>query len=117
MNGPPDSSGKLVWQELLSPKEITEWAKSRKQPRKLWRVGGVSQAGVYRFIMPEDRSCYVGVAGHFGERLHDHICPRISQQSEDDAEKMYGWSVRGAIQNSLGQCYLQCLTIEGAINV
>jgi hypothetical protein len=32
-------------------------------------------------------------------------------------EKVYGCSVRGAIQNSLGQCYLQRLTIEGAVKI
>ena len=117
MNASSPSNGNLVWHELLSPDEMEEWAASRKQPRKLWRVDGVSQPGVYRFIFPGDKSCYVGVAGHFGERLHDHICPRISQQSEDNTETMYGWSVRGAIQNSLGQYYLQRLTIEGAVNI
>jgi hypothetical protein len=107
----------LDWRELLSSKEIAEWAKSRKQPRKLWRVRGNSQPGVYRFVFPEDRSCYIGVAGHFGARLHDHICPRINQKSEESEKTKSGWSVRGAIKDSLGKCYLQYLTIEGAINL
>jgi len=117
MSGPSQSNGQLVWKELLSPEEIEEWAASRKQPRKLWRVNGVSQSCVYRFVFPEDRSCYIGIAGHLGTRLHDHICPRINQQSEDSAKNVPGWSVRGAIQNSLGKCYLQYLTIEGAVKI
>src|ERR1035441_8019767 len=107
----------LVWREILSSREIAEWAKSRKQPRKLWRIDGVSWPGVYRFVFPEDRSCYIGIANHFGTRLHDHICPRINQTSEDSAKNVSGWSVRGAIQNSLGKCYLEYLIIEGAINM
>jgi hypothetical protein len=87
MNKPPQSNGKLVWQECLSPEEIAEWTKSKKQPRKFWRDGGVSHAGVYRFIFPEDKSCYIGVAGHFGRRLRDHICLRISQNSEGPTKK------------------------------
>jgi len=117
MSGPPQSNGKLVWQELLSAKEIEEWATSRKQPRKLWRTDGNSQSGVYRFIFPDDQSCYIGVAGHFGTRLRDHICPRGGQQSKGSKKVVSGWSVRGAIQNSLGKCYLQYLTIEGAVEV
>jgi hypothetical protein len=116
MNG-PSQSGQLVWLELLSPKEIEDWAVSRKQPRKLWRVGGISRPGVYRFVFPEDRSCYIGVAGHFGTRLRDHICARINQDSEGYTKVGYGWSVRGAIQNSLGQCYLQQLRIQGAVRI
>lgn len=117
MIGPQQSYKKLVWQKLLSPNEIAEWARSRKQPRKLWRVGGVSRPGVYRFVFPEDQSCYIGVAGHFGTRLHDHICPRINQRSEDSAQNLSGWSLRGAIQDSLGKCYLEFLTIESAVNM
>ncbi len=117
MSGPSQSSGQLVWQELLSPQEIEEWAESRKEPRKLWRVGGISRPGVYRFVFPEDRSCYIGVAGHFGTRLHDHICPRINQKSEDSARNVSGCFVRGAIQNSLGKCHLQYLTIEGSVDM
>jgi hypothetical protein len=117
MKSPSQSNGQLVWQELLSPNEIEEWAVSRKQPRKLWRVDGVSRPGVYRFVFPKDRSCYIGVAGHFGRRLHDHICPRASQQSKGDTKKVYGWSVRGGIEDSLGECYLQHLTIEGAVRI
>jgi hypothetical protein len=117
MSGPPQSDGQLVWQELLSPKEIEEWAVSRKQPRKLWRVDGVSRPGVYRFIFPEDQSCYIGVAGHFGRRLHDHICPKSNQEPNPSAKMKSGWSVRGAIQNSLGKCCLQYLTIEGSVNM
>ena len=117
MSSPSQSSGKLVWQEFLSPKEIAEWAKSRKQPRKLWRVDGVSRPGVYRFIFPEDQSCYIGVGGHFGRRLHDHICPKNNQEPNFPAKVMSGWSVRGAIQNSLGKCHLQCLTLERSVNM
>jgi len=117
MNDFSQSNGKLVWQELLSPKEIEGWAKGRKQPRKLWRVGDVSQAGVYRFIFPDDKSCYIGVAGHFGSRLRDHICPRIRQDSGGITKMAYGWSVRGAVQNWLGQCRLQQLKIEGAVKI
>ena len=116
MNGSPQSSGKLVWQEFLLPDEIADWAKSRKQPRKLWRTGGVSQAGVYRFIFPEagdQYSCYIGVADHLGRRLHEHICPGINREFIADS----GWSVRGAIQNSLGKCYLQRLSIKGSIDI
>jgi hypothetical protein len=117
MSGPSQPDGKLVWQELLSAKGIEEWAVSRKQPRKLWRVGGISQPGVYRLVFPEDRSCYIGVAGHFGTRLHDHICPKTNQESEHPAKNVSGWSVRGAIHNSLGKCHLQYLTIEGSVNM
>jgi hypothetical protein len=117
MNGPSPSFGKLVWQELLSSKEIAEWAKNRKQPRKLWRVDDVSQPGVYRFVFPEDRSCYIGVAGHFGPRLRNHICPKVNQKPNPSATLESGWSVRGAIQNSLGKCHLQYLTIEGSIDM
>jgi len=117
MSGPTSSLGKLVWQVLLSSKEIAEWAKSRKQPRKLWRVGDVSRPGVYRFVFPEDRSCYIGVAGHFGTRLRDHICPKVDQESDGSAKVESGWSVRGAVQNSIGKCHLQYLTIEGAIKI
>ena len=100
MNGPAPSFGKLVWQELLSSKEIAEWAKSRKQPRKLWRIGDVSRPGVYRFVFPEDRSCYVGVAGHVGARLRDHVCPKVDQEPNGTAElSLDGWfAVRFRIQ-------------------
>jgi|WetSurMetagenome_2_1015567.scaffolds.fasta_scaffold68337_3 hypothetical protein len=117
MSAPTPSFGKLVWQELLSSEEIAEWAKSRKQPRKLWRVGDVSRPGVYRFIFPDDRSCYIGVAGHFGRRLRDHICIKVGQESDGSAKLESGWSVRGAIRNSIGKCYLQYLTIEGTVNM
>jgi hypothetical protein len=40
----------------------------------------------------------------------DHI-------SEDSAKSVSGWSVRGAIQNSLKHCYLQQLAIEGAVRI
>lgn len=116
MSGISQSSGQLVWEELLSAAEIAEWARSRKQPRKLWRVDGASQPGVYRFIFPKDKTCYVGVAGHFGRRLRDHICPRVGRRPEDATKNVYGWSVRGAIQNSLGECSLQRLKIEGDVN-
>jgi hypothetical protein len=117
MSDPSQSNGQLVWQELLSPKEIEEWSVSRKQPRKLWRVGDVSRPGVYRFVFPEDRSCYIGAAGHFGTRLRDHICPKVDQESDGSAKVESGWSVRGAIQNSIGKCNLQHLTIEGSVNM
>ncbi len=48
MSSPAQPNGKLVWRELLSSKEIEEWAMSREQPRKLWRVDGLSIPGVYR---------------------------------------------------------------------
>lgn len=111
------SNGKLVWQGLLSPGEIKDWANSRKQPRKSWRTDGNSQSGVYRFIFPDDRSCYIGVAGHFGIRLRAHICPRSSRQSNDSKKTASGRSVRGAIQKSLGKCYLECLKIEGTVEI
>jgi hypothetical protein len=28
-----------------------------------------------------------------------------------------GWSVRGSVQNSLGKCHLQYLTIEGSVDI
>jgi hypothetical protein len=117
MNGPTPSLGKLVWQELLSSKEIEEWAASRKQPRKLWKVDEVSRPGVYRFVFPEDRSCYIGEAGHLGTRLRDHICPRIKQKPSPSAKMESGWPVRGAIHNLLGKCHLQYLTIEGSVDM
>ena len=119
MTGSSQSNGQLIWQELLSPKEIEEWAASRKKPRKLWRVDGVSRSGVYRFIFPKDKppSCYIGIAGDFGRRLHDHICPRINQKPKDSEKVVSGWPIRGAIKNWLGKCHLQYLTIEGAVRV
>jgi hypothetical protein len=117
VSSPAQPNGKLVWRELLSSKEIEEWAMSREQPRKLWRVDGVSIPGVYRFVFPEDLSCYIGVAGDFGTRLRDHICPRIDQTSQGPAKVRSGWSVRGAIQDSIGKCHLQYLAIEGAVRI
>lgn len=119
MMGPSQSSGKLVWQALLSPQEIAEWAKCRRQPRKLWRVDGISRPGVYRFVFPEDKppSCYIGVVGHLGARLRDPICPRTNQKHNSSAKMESGWSVRGAIQNSLGESHLQYLTIEGSVDM
>ena len=131
MSDSSQSSGKLDWQELLSAKEIAQWATSREQPRKLWRVGGVSRPGVYRFIFPKgslcesssrNRSsfdgpyCYLGVACHFGDRLRDHICPNNSQESEDVAKNVSGRRVCDAIKKSIGKCYLEYLAIEGTIN-
>jgi len=117
MNGPTPSFANLVWQELLSSKEIAEWAKSRKQPHKLWRVDDVSRPGVYRFVFPDDRSCYIGVAGHLGTRLRNHICPKINQKPNPSRKMESGWSVRGAIHNSVGKCHLQYLTIEGSVDM
>jgi hypothetical protein len=121
------SNGQLVWKELLSAREIEEWAVSRSQPRKLWRVDGHSWPGVYRFVFPNDSfcagssfrgpSCYIGVAGHFGTRLRDHICPSTNQKSKNSARNVSGKSVHAAISDSLGKCYLQYLTIEGAVEM
>ena len=117
MSGPSHSDGQLVWKELLSSEEIQEWALSRKQPRKLWKVDGVSRPGVYRFVFPEDKSCYIGIAGHLGTRLQEHICPKINQKSEHAAKKVSGRRVRDAVHSSLGKCNLQCLTIQGSVNM
>jgi hypothetical protein len=119
MTGTTPSIGKLIWLELLSSEEIAEWAKSREQPRKLWRVGDGSQPGVYRFVFPEDKppSCYIGIAGHLGKRLRDHICPTTKQQSESTIKNSSNCRVRNAIKNWLGKCYLQRLTIEGSVNI
>lgn len=116
MTDPCQSTGRMLWQEFLSAHEVEQWAKCRKQPRKLWRIGGISIPGVYRFIFLDDRSCYVGIAGHLGERLGDHICP-LNKLSRDPQKTASGWSVRGAIQNSLGKCYVQRMTIEGTVNI
>jgi hypothetical protein len=115
MSDPSQSNGQLVWKELLSPKENEEWAVNRKQPHKLGKNGEVFQSGVYRFVFPKDRSCYVGVAEDLGRRLRCHIRPRISQKSENSAKKVFGESVRNAIKGSLGKCYLEYLKIEGAV--
>jgi len=120
MTAPSQTNGQLVWRELLSTKEIEEWAVSRKQPRKLWRVDDHSWPGVYRFVFPKDKPlplCYIGEACHIGRRVRDHICPTAKQQSEGTTKDSPGRRVRDAIKNSIGNCYLQYLTIEGAVKI
>jgi hypothetical protein len=116
MTAPSQTNGQLVWRELLSTKEIEEWAVSRKQPRKLWRVDDHSWPGVYRFVFPKDKPlplCYIGEACHIGRRVRDHICPTAKQQSEGTTKDSPGRRVRDAIKNSIGSCFLQHLTIDG----
>ena len=127
MSGPLQLRVNLVWQELLTAEEIAAWSKSHKMPSKLRKVGGKSLAGVYRFIFPKVKDgtsshtpCYVGEAGHLGDRLRAHICPNRPQlrrlaEGSDNLPRVL--LTRGAIQNSLGQCTLQRLTIVGSVKL
>jgi len=107
----------LSWQELLSSEEIQGWAENHRRPHK----NGLLRAGVYRFIFP-DKRCYLGEAGHLGNRLTRHINPHqtiVAElcPNEDNCASNCKYKVCCAVRRSIGQCLLQVLTIDGTIKL
>jgi hypothetical protein len=129
MSVPSQSNGRLVWQELLSPEEIVRWIKNREKPNKPQLQGCISHPGVYRFIFPtatDGRSshtpCYIGEAGDLGDRLPVYFRAPFDKEKRDEEDNLIinsEWKVQGAIQNairdSMGNCSLQLLTIDGLV--
>jgi hypothetical protein len=120
------ATGELVWEPLLTPEEIVEWWKTRRRPRKLWRIRGMSTSLVYRFVFDEcDGSggrhtpCYIGEVGDYG-RLSQHFSEEEQgrgsppKQAGDPATAA-GWWIRGAVQMSRGNFRLETLKIKGSI--
>ena len=125
MSGTLQSSGKLVWQELLSADEIRIWFAARKKPARLDIEFSIP--GVYRFVFPEFKdehgshiACYVGQSGKLAGRIPYYFRPPSNEERRDENGEIIlpdGWYTRGGVQQSEGAFVLQMLRIEGAISL
>lgn len=119
------SSGRLVWRELLSSKEICQWVVDGKKPERLRQDPSVP--GVYRFVFTaiedengEHTPFYVGEAGNIHARLCYHFGqgPKVVRRDANGTPVFRpGWRLRGKIRISEGKFTLEYLDIEGFVDL